>query len=240
MNRDSDNDNDLMRRYANNAGDMVATDGVSGTRLRLAAVIQARRTELECFRRTKVYSKVGRKEALIRGKAVILVRWIDINKGDNVNVNYRSRRVAKHIKDKASTNVADMFAATPPSDVLKLLASRCVSGRSRTRCMMSSGVNQAYFYTEAQYDICIEIPNEDRVPEDDTNDIIAKLNLSMYGTREAASAWQAKVSDVMKRAGFVKSIINPYIFHHGAKAIETMIHGDDFISAGEETDLFWF
>ena len=60
------------------------------------------------------------------------------------------------------------------------------------------------------------------MPEDDENDNIAKLNLSMYGTREAASAWQAKVIDVMKGAGFVKSTINPCIFHHGVK-----VHRDD-------------
>ena len=58
--------------------------------------------------------------------------------------------------------------------------------------------------------------------------------MSMYGTREAASAWQAKVANVMNRAGFVKSVVNPCIFYHGAKAIETMVHGDNFISTGEE------
>ena len=59
----------------------------------------------------------------------------------------------------------------------------------------------------------------------------------MYGTREAAAAWQAKVTEVMVGAGFHKSVINPCIFVHNDKFIESMIHGDDFISAGEEPDL---
>ena len=54
-----------------------------------------------------------------------------------------------------------MFAATPPSEVLKLLASRCVSGESRTRCMMSNNVKRAYFYAETRSEIYIEIPDED-------------------------------------------------------------------------------
>lgn len=232
--RHNDADNALMIWYRDNSINMVASDDVSGTRLRPEAVIEARRTELDFFCRMKVCTKVSRQEALARGKQVIQVRWIDINKGDKVNEDYRSRLVAKQFKDKASTNVAEMFAATPPSEVLKLLASRCVSGKSRTRCMMSNDVKRAYFYAETRSEIYIGIPDVDRAPSDDNNDLVGRLNLSMYGTREAASAWQAKVADVMNRAGFVKSVVNPCIFYHGAKAIETMVHGDGFISTGEE------
>ena len=133
---------------------------MSGTWLRLEAVIEAIRTELAFFCQMKVYTKVSRREALARGKQVIQVRWIDINKGDEINEDYRSRLVAKQFRDKASTNVAEMFAATPPSDVLKLLASRCVSGESRTRCMMINNVKRAYCYVETRNNIYINNPDD--------------------------------------------------------------------------------
>ncbi len=72
--KDVDADNALMSWYRDNPGDMVASDDVSGTRLRPEAVIEARRTELDFFCRMKVYTKVSRREALARGKQVIQVR----------------------------------------------------------------------------------------------------------------------------------------------------------------------
>ncbi len=45
------------------------------------------------------------------GKAPIGVRWVDINKGDEINPEYRSRLVAKEIKIDGRDH---LFAATPP------------------------------------------------------------------------------------------------------------------------------
>ena len=50
------------------------------------------------------------------GKQPIGVRWIDINKGDEVNPEYRSRLVAQEIKRDHSL---ELFAATPPLEALK-------------------------------------------------------------------------------------------------------------------------
>ena len=49
---------------------------------------------------------------------------MDINKGDEINKEYRSRLVAKEIKmDKRE----DLFAATPPLEAKKLLFSQAVT-----------------------------------------------------------------------------------------------------------------
>ena len=52
------------------------------------------------------------------GKSPIWTRWIDINKGDATKVNYRSRLVAKEFKVDVRP---DLFAATPPTECLRLL-----------------------------------------------------------------------------------------------------------------------
>ena len=60
----------------------------------------------------------------VTGKGPIGVRWIDINKQDRVNPEYRSRLVAKEIKMDRSQ---DLFAATPPHEALKILFSKAVT-----------------------------------------------------------------------------------------------------------------
>ena len=58
------------------------------------------------------------------GKNPISVRWLDINKGDEDNHEYRSRLVAQEIKkDKRE----DLFAATPPLEAKKMIFSMAVT-----------------------------------------------------------------------------------------------------------------
>ena len=55
------------------------------------------------------------------------MRWIDINKGDKTNPEYRSRLVAKEIKRDSRI---DLFAATPPLEAKKMLFSMAVTEES--------------------------------------------------------------------------------------------------------------
>ena len=64
----------------------------------------------------QLYEKVPIKTCFEEtGKAPITVRWIDINKGDQENPNYRSRLVAREINTYKRD---DLFAATPPLEAL--------------------------------------------------------------------------------------------------------------------------
>ena len=75
---------------------MYAVDDVTGQELEPALMMQARRDEIQYFRDMGVYEKVDIAEAWAEtGKAPIAVRWVDINKRDSQNPNYRSRLVAK-------------------------------------------------------------------------------------------------------------------------------------------------
>ena len=72
---------------------------MSGKPLDPALVQEARKDELTHFRRYEVYEKVPINECYARtGKPPIGIRWVDVNKGDDTNPNYRSRLVAKEIK----------------------------------------------------------------------------------------------------------------------------------------------
>ena len=90
-----------------------AWDDVSGVQLDPKAVREARIEEVECIHTMDLYTKVPIAECRNKtGKAPISVRWIDINKGDAENPNYRSKLVAREINTHKRE---DLFAATPTS-----------------------------------------------------------------------------------------------------------------------------
>ena len=90
---------------------------MSGQILNKDLVIQARKEEKDKYFSHKAYDKVPISESWeVTGKAPIGCRWIDINKGDDENPDYRSRLVAKEINRRRSD---EMFAATLPSEAKK-------------------------------------------------------------------------------------------------------------------------
>ena len=105
----------------------------------------------------EVYEKVPIEECWKEtGKGPIAARWVDINKGDEAHPNYRSRLVAKEFKTDVRP---DLYAATPPSECLRLLASRLAS-RPGAR-MMYADVSRAYFYARASRPVYVKLPEED-------------------------------------------------------------------------------
>ena len=106
---------------------MMATDDQSGEELEVKKVREARREEIVYFRSMKVYDKVPRAKCLAEtGKPPIGVRWVDINKGDSLSPNYRSRLVAMEFK---TDERPEWYAATPPSECLKIIPSKMAFNR---------------------------------------------------------------------------------------------------------------
>ena len=142
-----------------------------------------------------MYEKVPRWMAARDGCKVITTRWLGINKGDLRNPNYRSRLVGREMKTDSRL---DLFAATPPLESLRLLCSLCANNQSRRDPfrIMSIDVRRAYFYAKATLPMYIEIPIEDFEPGDEGN--VARLNLSLYGNRDAARNWSNEYTKFLK------------------------------------------
>ena len=62
----------------------------------------------------------------------------------------------------------------------------------------------------------------------------------MYGTRDAASNWQEHLSRQLEAIGFVRGVGHPSVFHHPGRGLVTLVHGDDYTTAGEPKELQWF
>jgi len=102
---------------------------------------------------------------------------------------------------------------------------------------MVNDVKRAYFYAPAQRPIFVEIPLEDKESGDEP--MVAQLNLSLYGTRDAAPNWADSYTKVLRDIGFEVGKGSPCNFYHAQRKISMSVHGDDFTSTGPEQSLRW-
>ena len=70
-------------------------------------------------------------------------------------------------------------------------------------------------------------------------DFLGKLKLCLYGTRDAAKGWQETLSAHLESIGFIRGRGHPSVFWHPEKMIKTLVHGDDYVSAGDEAAMTW-
>ena len=169
---------ELLRKHLSalitRQGETYCEDDVSGEVLDEAGVRAARALEMEFFLKMGVYTYATREEAARSGKGKIIKgRWIDVNKGDSVNPDYRSRFVGKEFNTGVDSS---LYAATPPLEALKLLISSAASDSLRSTHIMLSDVKRAYFHAAATRELYVEVPRED---PNWKPGLLGKLNLSL-------------------------------------------------------------
>ena len=103
--------------------------------------------------------------------------------------------------------------------------------------IMINDVSRAFFHAQVKRDVYVELPDEDRLPGEEGK--CAKLNFSLYGTRDAALNWHEEYSQQLVANGFKQGIVSLCMFYHHQRGIRTVVHGDDYISVGMEEDLLW-
>ena len=225
------------------------TDDLTGQVPRDDLVRAARSAELTYFNSKKVWRKVPKGRAReSSGRAAISVRWVDVNKGDDMNPNYRSRLVARQLK-ATDTSGKSYFAPAPPLEALRTVISmamtRAGSHRpdwnpdSKTRVQISLvDIKRAYFNAQIdpkEPETFVQLPREDP----DHESMCGLLLRHMYGTRAAADGWQEEYSTVMVKLGFTQGDASPNVFKHSERGITTSVHGDDFTSSGPADALDW-
>ena len=130
-----------------------------------------------------------------------------------------------------------MYAATPPLEALKLLIAHAASDQTNKKYhIMLSDVKRAYFHALARRDLYVELPEEDPNYKPGW---VGRLRLALYGTRDAASLWQECLSKHLLSIGFTRGKSNPCVFYHREKDLRVLVHGDDYVTAGELEGLKW-
>ena len=127
----------------------------------------------------------------------------------------------------------DLYAATPPSECLRLLLSELAT--DKTLKLMYADVSRAYFYAKAIRPVYVQLTEEDL--EDGDEGKCGKLLMSMYGTRDAALNWSAEYTQTLVADGYERGKANPCLFKHPVTKVMIMVHGDDFVAVGHDKNL---
>ena len=67
-----------------------------------------------------------------------------------------------------------------------------------------------------------------------------RLEKAMHGTRSAAQDWQHEIKRRMLSIGYLQGKSNPCLFYNPSSEVACLVHGDDFLGAGEESALTQF
>ena len=109
-------------------------DANTGVELDPKKVAAARATELAWVQRQRVYEKVDEPICYEEtGKPPIALKWIDRNKGDQENENYRSRLPVRELKPQGQAALIPehaLFSSMPPLEALKLMCSLLITSRA--------------------------------------------------------------------------------------------------------------
>ena len=111
--------------------------------------------------------------------------------------------VAREFNDDKTGDVIG-FAPTPSLEAFKLLISDAATiekGKDK-KCIMINDVVRAYFEAPVKRDICIELPQEDLEEGESNENLVGLLEMSLHGTRNAASNFQDEAKAFMTMLGF--------------------------------------
>ena len=135
--------------------------------------------------------------------------WVYTNKGDAANPFFRARLVAhetKRVFELTPEDASSTFASTPPLESLKIMLSRCITGKRRTpaeeKVLGLYDIIRAHFHSRARRTIVIKVPKED----DECVSGYAVLDKAMYGTKDAAQCCDVASENAMSFPPFTLSV----------------------------------
>ena len=92
---------------------------------------------------------------------------------------------------------------------------------------------------KAARDIWMELPEEDKVHNDDIVPMVGKLERSMYGTMDASKIFQEDWQNHLSKHGGEVSALCTSLFKFKDRGLLGLVHGDDFLVVGDEAGLKW-
>ena len=191
-------------------------DEITGAKLDPQKHFEAHRVEMEFMTTLNVWDVVPVDECWAEtGRAPIGTRWIDQNKGDDARLDYRSRLVAQETRTSGGTiaagDIAATFAATPPLEVLRLLVSQVMTGYPGSEIVLRFlDVSRAYPQCPVHRKVYIRLPQKD--PSSGDRAMCGRLNMALYGARDAGQNFEFKATDVLEDGGCEQGQFSPRVW----------------------------
>ena len=176
--------------------------------------------------------------AEIGSHEMIKTRWVD-TKGDERSPEIRCRLVAKEVKKRNNTEEesVNFITSTQPLEAVKILISEAVTKRvsrnNRPLKLSFIDVKKAHLCSDVLRELYIDPPPE----ANGQPDIVWLLQRAMYGTRDAAAAWEREWTKTLNSVGFKSGLNNRALLHCETIDALMVVHGDDFITLGDSEPL---
>ena len=176
----------------------LRVNDVTGKELPWHEVRQAREQEFKYLRDLGVHEKVDERDAIAKYHVTQAdSKWVDTNKSleGESPCKSKSRIVAREFE---SEDRPDLYAGTPPLEASGAFNS-IAANHKQTFSIMHIDVSRAYFHARAQRLVLVRLPVEDRIGAN--ADKSGLLKKEMYGTRDAASNWEACLARAHQKLG---------------------------------------
>ena len=216
-------------------------DEITGVMLDGTAVRRAKLEEIAYMHKLKIYEGATVEEAKENGCVPIPTRWVHTNKGDETDVQIRSRIVIQETRRRAMLDPATTFASTPPLESVKILMSMAMSGEQELplklrRVLGFYDISRAHFHSPVRRKVYIVPPPED----ESITTGCARLLRAAYGLRDAGQCFEIFCEEVMGKLGFQVGVVHPSVYYNCEKHAACVRHGDDFIVLATRECQRWF
>ena len=122
----------------------------------------------------------------------------------------------------------------PPWEAIQILISNVATNAMDSRKLMFMDISKAYFFAlVVQPHFFIDL-----LLEDHQEVKCGRLKKALYGTRDAAHAWE-EYTNTLVEFGFTSRGSSTCILRHKELDMELVVHGDDFTVSGN-CDVLWF
>ena len=98
-------------------------------------------------------------------------------------------------------------------------------------------ISRAHPHCRIRRLVYIKLPEEDPRSADPT--LCGRLNIALYGTRDAGQSFEFEVREVVTGAGCEQGISSPCVYGVKERELYFFHHGDDFVVGGPEEESQW-
>ena len=137
-------------------------------------------------------------------------------------------------RGQPSQHKENFFAATPPLGTLNVISSMTATAHKGELAMVND-ISGAFSHARTTRDLYVQFADEGTLPHEQR--CAAKFNIPRM--ERAAQNWFEEYSSQLEHIGFTKGPAIACVFFHPGRGIGTMVHGDDYVSAGMAQDLRW-
>ena len=161
-------------------------------------------------------------------------RWVfAIKLGSDNEEMYKARYVAKGFSQTHDVNYSETFSPTAKMTSVRILMDLAIR---QNLLIHQMDVRNAYLNSNIDYDIYVEQPNGFKLSGKNGEDLILKLNKSLYGLKQSGRLWNELLDDFLCILNFEQSHSDYCVYtkiHDGIKII-IIVWVDDLIIASSD------